>query len=79
MPLAHKLTIYTDEAYKPTVYCSVCGHEENLNGICPGKYQLSSKEQIAIDDALENGFKKNFGSKTEYGSKYLREVLDSRK
>lgn len=50
---AHKLSTYSDDAHKPVVYCSVCGHESNLSAPCPGEYVLSEKEQKHIDDCFK--------------------------
>lgn len=58
---AHKLSTYHDDAYKPVVFCSVCGHEDNLAGPCPGaptldmnKFNSIFSEPIKISKELES-------------------------
>lgn len=49
MPYAHKLTTYRDDAFRNVTFCQVCGHDYDLAGPCPGEYQMSAKEQSAVD------------------------------
>lgn len=60
MPFAHKLSTHQDDAFKPVVYCTVCGQEKDLGGECSGEYQLSSRETAYIDREFNKNMKKIF-------------------
>lgn len=60
MPYVHKLGTYQDDAHKPVIYCTVCGHEKDLSGECPGEYRLSAKETAYIDREFNKNMKKIF-------------------
>lgn len=45
---AHKLEVYYDDPHKKVVFCSVCGQDSDLSKSCPGRYELSPKDDAAF-------------------------------
>lgn len=60
MSYAHKLETYQDDAYKPVIYCTVCGQEKDLGGECPGEYIFTPSEKASIDKRFSDDMKKIF-------------------
>lgn len=44
MPYAHKLAVLEDTPHVKTVYCVICGHEDNLSGPCTGEPKMTAKD-----------------------------------